>query len=225
MDTKILINANAAKQPLFHPSIFENSEESLPAGQRTLQMIAKERGQRLTSEDVSKLVSPGEYPLTPNDQRISKSNTRYLFKNLYGETPLTFLFFSNENVDNIQKLLRMHVYKQLNYVIDNQSVNELLIVMRSIFLEYAAHPPLINETMTDAQKKELFIKYRNEVKRLNDIVIDELVPKLVSQIQQYLVYLQDASKPAYVDFNPKNESTKGQKEYRSITQVLTGGPL
>jgi hypothetical protein len=225
MDTKILIDANSQKQPLFHPSVFENSEESLPAGQRTLQMIAKERGQRLAEEDITKLVSPGEYPLTPDDTKLAQSNTRFLFKNLYGETPLTFLFFSDVNVENIQKLLRMNVYKQMGYVIDNQSVNELLIIMRSIFLEYAAHPALIDETMSDIKKKELLLKYKKEVVRLNDIVIDEILPKLISQIQQYLVYLKDASKPAYIDFNPKNESTKGQKEYRSITQVLIGGEL
>jgi hypothetical protein len=223
MDTKILQNASAEQQPLFHPSIFDKTR--IVGDQRTLQMVTEERGQRLESEDITKLVSPGSFRLTPNDKKVSYSNTRFLFKNLYGETPLTLLFFSETNIENIQKLLRMNVYKQMGYVIDNQSVNELLIIMRSLFLAHAAHPPLIDEKMTKEQKQELLEKYKKEVARLNDIVVDEVLPKLVSQIQQYLNYLRDASTPSFVDFNPKNESTKGQKEYRSITQVLVGGDL
>jgi hypothetical protein len=77
--------------------------------------------------------------------------------------------------------------------------------------------------MTSQEKSELIIKYKNEVSRLNQIVINAIVPKIISQIQQYLDYLRDASEQPYQMDKPKNESITGQKEYRSTTQVLFGG--
>ena len=85
-----------------HPSIFQNGfpQEGENGDIRTLMMIRKERTQRLTGPgpDIDKLVSPGKFNLTNNDNKITGSNTLHLFKNLHGETLLTFLFFSEKNV-------------------------------------------------------------------------------------------------------------------------------
>lgn len=220
MDTKEFIYSQ--DQPLFHPKLYETTSKS-PEDKRTLLTITEERSKRLSSDKIEELKSPGKFKLTPDDVKISGSNTRFMFKNLYGETPLTFLFFSDKNINNIQNLLRMNVHKESGYTIDNQSVNELMIIMRSIFLEYSLHPPLIDEKMSDDEKQILFKKYTNEVARLNQIVISEIVPKVISQIQQYVDYLRDASQQPYHMDSPKNESVKGQRQYRSITQVLAGG--
>ena len=220
MDTKQFIYSQ--NEPLFHPEFYERSSD-LPGDKRTLLTVTDERSKRLTSRKVEDLKSPGKYNLTPDDKKISGSNTRFLFKNLYGETPLTFLFFSDKNIQNIQNLVKLNVHKQINYIIDDQSVNELMTIMRSIFIEYSAHPPLFDEKMPEKERKILLTKYTNEVDRLNKIVVNEIVPKIVSQIQQYLDYLRDASQQPYYMDKPKNESVKGQKQYRSITQVLAGG--
>lgn len=222
MDTSNLIKTNP-NQSVFHPSLFETQAADIPGDKRTLMMVTQERGQRLTADKVEKLESPGSYNFTVDDKQVSGSNTRFLFKNLYGETPLTFLFFSDKNVQNIQNILKYMVYKQNGYVIDNQSVTELLIVMRGIFLEYSFHPKLIDESMSEKEKDELKIKYTNEVKRLNQIVVDYILPKIVSQIKQYLDYLRDASEQPYYMDKPQNVSVTGQKQYRSATQVLLGG--
>lgn len=220
MDTKEFIYSQ--NEPLFHPQLYETNT-GFPEDKRTLMTITEERGQRLSSDKLENLKSPGRFKLTPDDTSISGSNTRFMFKNLYSETPLTFLFFSNKNIDNVQNLLKMIVHRETGYIIDNQSVNELMIIMRSIFLEYSLHPPLIDEKMSDKQRSDLLIKYTNEVFRLNQIVVNEIVPKVISQIQQYVDYLRDASQQPYQMDKPKNESVKGQKQYRSITQVLAGG--
>lgn len=220
MDTKEFIyNQN---QPLFHPELYERTSD-LPGDKRTLLTITEERSKRLSSTKVDELKSPGKYNLTPDDKQISGSNTRFLFKNLYGETPLTFLFFSDKNIKNIQHLIKLNVHKQINYIIDDQSNNELMIIMRSIFLEYSSHPALISEEMSETERQILFKKYTNEVDRLNQIVVREIIPRIVSQIQQYVDYLRDASQQPYYMDKPKNESVKGQKQYRSVTQVLSGG--
>lgn len=210
---------------LFHPSRFENTGKETPSNPRTLQKIREEREQRFSEKIISTLESPGTFPLTPNDKKLLQSNTSQLFKNLYGETLLTYLFFSKENVQNIQNLIRFLVYKETSKIIDNQSNNELLTIMRSIFLEYSAHPPLIDENMSEQEKAELFVKYTSEVKRLNNIVIEDILPRVISQLQQYLDYLRDASSTSYQQQNPINDSIMGQKEYRSATQVWFGGDL
>ena len=223
MDNKNLIKKYNTK--LFHPSMFEAITPENNTNKRTLDIVTNERKQKFTSEDITKLMSPGSFKLTSDDKKVSGSNTRHLFKNLYGETPLTFLFFSEKNVNNIQNLLRYIVNKEYNMVIDNQSVNELMIVMRSIFLEYSNHPKLINEEMSPEEISQLLPKYTAEVARLNEIVVNELVPKIVSRIQAYIDYLRDAgTQPKQID-KPLNVNVKGQKEYRSITQVLLGGNL
>ena len=135
------------------------------------------------------------------------------------------MFFSKKNIDNIQDILKFVVHRETSYIIDNQSVNELLIVMRALFLEYSLHPKLITDKMSEQERAELLKKYTTEVSRLNTIVVNQVVPKIISQIQQYVDYLRDASTQPYYMDKPKNDSVKGQKQYRSTTQVLTGGDL
>jgi len=64
------------------------------------------------------------------------------------------------------------------WIIDNQDETELFIVMRSIFLQKAQNLPY---------------KIREQIIQLNAVVVDEVVPKIMSQISAYYGYLKDAS--------------------------------
>jgi hypothetical protein len=212
-------------QKQLHPSQYQvNNGENLKQ-QRTLLNIRQERDKTLAVDDLKKLTSPGKYNFTVDDKTLKGSNTNSVFKNLYGETLLTFLFFSQKNIDNIQKLIRMLVYKHTKEVIDDQSNTELLVIMRSIFLTYSNHPKLIDESMSDQERKQLLVQYTDEVDRLNQLVIDSTVPLIVSQLQQYMIYLSDSSSPLRVIEKPLSTSVKGTKNYRSQTQVLLGSEL
>lgn len=219
------MNINPNLDPKFHPSLFQDVSPHTPKEERTLSTIRDERASRLTTDKISELQSPGKYMVTIDDDSVSKSNTKYLFKNLYTETLLTQMFFSEQNIKNIQNLLRLLTYKETKYVISDQSVTELLIIMRSIFLEYSSHPPIINKNMSSTDKEKVLKMYKNEVSRLNEIVLNYVVPKVVSQIQQYINYLEDASSQPYQMDLPKNVSSAGTRQYRSITSVLTGESL
>lgn len=212
-------------QPDLHPSQYQVNSGGNLKQQRTLLTVKQEREKTLAVDDLKKLTSPGKFNLTVDDKGLKGSNTNSVFKNLYGETLLTFLFFSQENVDNIQKLIKMLVHKHTKEIVDDQSNTELLVVMRSIFLAYAKHPKLIDESMSEQERKSLLLQYTNEVDRLNQLVIDSTVPLIVSQLQQYLVYLHDASSPLRVMEKPLSTSVKGTKNYRSQTQVLLGTDL
>jgi hypothetical protein len=137
-------------------------------------------------------------------------------------TLLTYLFFSRENITSLQGLLRFYVHKELNYIIPDQSYPELLNVMREVFLDYNRHPNMVRDDMTIHQKVILYKQYKNEVARLNDIVVNILIPKIVGNISGYVYYLQDIQKVAVKTFNPTFTSIKGETNLRSITSVLAG---
>lgn len=208
--------------PKFHPSQFE---QNIPAQGRNMIQLREERSQRLTSATVDKLESPGTFQKTEDDKWDAKNNTQFLFKNHVGDTLLTQVFFSNKNVENIQKLIRFLVHRETQYIIDNQSVEELLIVMRSVFLQYAEHPALLDPRQPTEVQNKIKQQTTDEVKRLNDIVINEIYPTVVAGLKQYLQYLNDASEPYKIMDKPINDSIKGQRELRSITSVLTGNEL
>lgn len=223
MDTKSLQSNNI--KTLFHPSMFEQNPRESSDGdiKKTILNVREERDQRLTEKDFKNITSRGSFNFTDDDKQISKNNAKYMFKNLYGDTPLTFLYFSEKNLESLQKLLRLRVFKETEYVIDDQSKNELLTVMRGVFLEHSAHPPLIHPDMSKEQLELLLKKYTKEVDRLNKLVIEFTVPKLIAQLKQYFGYLKDASTQPIIMTRPVNNSTAGQKAYKSVTQVLFGG--
>ena len=64
-------------------------------------------------------------------------------------------FFSPPNVQIIQNLIRKRVYDESNgQVIDPQSTDELLIVMRSMYLTYGRNEPIkIREQIEELNKR------------------------------------------------------------------------
>lgn len=207
---------------LFHPSKFESTLD-YPLDEKTLLAVHEQRSRPIKS--LENLKSPGQFKFSDQDAITKDTSTRFLFKNFNTDSLLTDLFFSIKNIENIQNVIRYLVYKNTNQVIDKQSSNELLVIMRSIYLEYNQHPEIIKKDMTEDEKKRLLALYTNEVNRLNQLVFNYIVPKLVSQLQQYLDYLRDVSQQPEQMERPKSESIKGQKQYRSVTQVLTGNLL
>lgn len=212
--------------PMFHPSYFETTIADTPNGTRVIKDIQKERLKKTDTDNLNNLKSPGQFKFTADDDEIANNNTRYMTKTLFEDSLLNFLYFSKKNVQNIQNIIKYKVYKQTNQVVDNQNVNELLIVMRSIYLEYSSHPPILKEEMPDDIKKQVLEMYTQEVLRLNNIVVDYVYPNVLSQLQAYIMYLRDASSLPYQQNQPtSSDDVTGQREYRSITQVLLGTQL
>ena len=93
-------------------------------------------------------------------------------------TPLNQAFFSPANVQIVQNKLRREVYDRSKgeYLIDNQSVDELLIVMRAMYLQYGKNQP---------------DHIREQIEELNQIVADWAVPKIVAECSMHQTYLHD----------------------------------
>jgi len=113
---------------------------------------------------------------------------------------LNNLYFSRENVEQLHNSIRFNVYtlSEGKYTIGKQSDTELIIVMRSIFFQHSK-----NITNEDTIK--------NQISELNRLVINELVPKILSQIQQHYGYLRDSTKRMEPLPNPKNTNLFGRR--------------
>jgi len=110
--------------------------------------------------------------------------------------PLNQTFFSPENVQIVQNLIRKRVFDDSNQIIDPQSSDELLIVMRSMYLTYG-------------RNEEANVK--GQIQELNKRVADWSVPKIVSEISMYLTYRKDASTMPVPLSHPVNISNAGTK--------------
>lgn len=135
------------------------------------------------------------------------------FEGIQERTVINKLFFSPKNVENVQKMIRYTVHKHSGFTIGNQSEAELLIIMRSMFLQYSKNPLI---TDINAQKDVI----RNEINRINNLVINDTVPRIVSEAQQYIHYLRDIDEPLKPQARSENTNIKGTKSFRDISEIF-----
>ena len=108
-------------------------------------------------------------------------------------------FFSGKNIQIIQNAIRREVYEKSQpkgYVIDDQSVDELKIIMRAIYYQYSKNLP------TDIP---------GQVVELNQKVIDWSAPHILSAVDHYHYYIQDISHMPIPLAREMNLSSAGSK--------------
>jgi hypothetical protein len=93
-------------------------------------------------------------------------------------TPLNQAYFSPANVQIIQNKIRREVYDRSGgeFLIDPQSVDELMIVMRAMYLQYS---------------KNLPNQIPEQIAELNQMVADWCVPKILAECSMHKTYLRD----------------------------------
>lgn len=114
-------------------------------------------------------------------------------------TPLSDAFFTKRNVATIQESIRTIIYQKSGskkYEIDDQDADELQIIMRAIFLQYAKNRPYDID---------------GQVRELNKMIIDWCIPKILSEIDHYLYYLNDVSKMPSPLQHPVHLSSAGTR--------------
>jgi hypothetical protein len=96
-------------------------------------------------------------------------------------TDVETLFFSDENIELINKQLILYVWKKSNnlYKINYQDKDKLLIVMRYVYLEFARNLPY---------------SIKKQINELNCITIGEIGPTVITNFEQKLGYLRDIEK-------------------------------
>jgi hypothetical protein len=90
------------------------------------------------------------------------------------------VFFSSENIQIIQNGLRAGVHQLSDgaFIIPVQNIDNLKIIMRSIYLQHAEH---YAEKITE------------QVERLNRLVLDYAVPSVYNEAVAYVKYVRDQS--------------------------------
>ena len=113
-------------------------------------------------------------------------------------------YFSEANVQILQNGLRAGVYEISNQklVIPPQSIDNLKIIMRSIYVQYAKHH--VSETT------------KHQIQKLNKHVLDYAIPSVYNEAQGYLNYMRDQStlvmpmeRPKQIDRDYKHLEWKG----------------
>ncbi len=136
-----------------------------------------------------------------NDIIMNLDNQETSVKGIIEETALTKYFFSEENIELLQKALQSRVYKNTGEIISYQSSKELYIVMRSIMLQHANFK---------VSGSELVI----EIQKLNRLVLNYCDKEVTSNVLQYKGYLKDIQKlPQPIDRPSYNESGSRNRTY------------
>jgi hypothetical protein len=99
----------------------------------------------------------------------------------FNPSEVALAFFTPRNAAILQESIRREVYEKSGpkrYRIDDQDIDELKMIMRGIYYQYA--------------KNNIF-DVQGQVKELNQLVIDWSVPRILSEVDQYNYYLKDIS--------------------------------
>ena len=118
---------------------------------------------------------------TEADVVIHKDNKVNSIKGIVEDTALNDIFFSDMNVGVIQKTIRYNVYNSTDKVISDQAENTLFIIMRSILLQYGNFR-VSTENLV------------NEIRELNQKVVEYCSDNIISNTLQYLGYIKDLEK-------------------------------
>ena len=127
-------------------------------------------------------------------------------KGIQQETILSKVFFHPKNVDLIQKQIIMETFKRTNgnYLIRKQNETDVQVVMRSIFLQHAKH---------------LQTNIKEQIAELNNLVVDDVVPGIISEIKAHNGYLKQILGPMELLDRPIATSSAGSKTLPSITNI------
>lgn len=111
---------------------------------------------------------------------------------------LSDLFFSQENVDYIQTQIIYRVYEktQKKHVVGRQSDDELIIVMRSVYLQHG---------------KNYDFDLDKQVNKLNEIVLDYCVDNVFVNLTQHVEYIKDITQDQPILERPESTDLKLSK--------------
>ena len=111
-------------------------------------------------------------------------------------TPLNTAFFSCENIDLLQQVIRVEFKKQTNMTIDVQNRRDLFAIMRAVFINNSVNP------YSDVNK---------QIRQINSVVVQTALGQINTGVNQYLGYVKHVNDPIDLLNNPKNTSTYGNK--------------
>ena len=178
-----------------HTTNFENFQ-SIPRNEACSGNESHRYNAKIEVNDNEYMPSYELYQGSHNKQQCFQNSLKGSLQN----TSISDVFFSVQNIDYIQQQIINEVYSRSNgqYKIGRQNDLQLQIIMRSVYL---------------SEGKNLLCNIEEQVGKLNQSVVKEAIRIIIPQIQQYLGYRKEISKPRCIMSHPVNVSTKGDKIY------------
>jgi len=121
--------------------------------------------------------------------------------------PVIDAFFSEENMDKVQDLLKQEIQRRTQGMFkieEDQDENDLLIAMRGTYMIYG---------------KGLPTNIQDQIDELNYRTVDTMAPDMITEIKQRYGYLRDIAQPLRFMPLPLNVSKAGRRGMPSITTV------
>jgi hypothetical protein len=135
---------------------------------------------------------------TQRPNLFGETNRRDLIGHIHSSTPLNELFFSDENIETIQRGIQEQVYAMSGnkYRIGPQDVLQVKLIMRSYYLMYSQNnASRVSEELSD----------------LNGRVIGCAATKVYSEVDFHQFYLKDLQEFAAPIANPMNVGVYGTR--------------
>jgi hypothetical protein len=147
----------------------------------------------------------GSFPGFGYQQSVEQNFQADMLRGTWEQGPLSDAFFSQQNVVAVQAAIRRYVFDKSQpkgYVIDDQSVDELKIIMRAMYYQYAKNHP-----------KDI----PGQVNELNQLVVNWSGPHILSAVDHYIYYLKDIDTLPVPMSHPVHLSSAGSRSL-SMTQ-------
>lgn len=163
----------------------------------------------------NKVFNPEELPIVYFSDNTDKQLQKKQFvKNITGKynTILSDCFYSEENIEIINKQLILAVFNKTNskYKICNQKRENILIIMTFIWENYS---------------RNLDYDITNQIRKLNRMVVNEMLPKVLTNLEQQYEYIENYDRIENNNINlldlPINAKlNRGTTELQSMTNIF-----
>jgi len=143
--------------------------------------------------------APSDFPGYKYQTTSEQNFETDMLRGNWETTPVSKHFFSAENMKVIQNGIRREVFNRSQpkgYVIDDQSVDELKMIMRGIYYQYS---------------RNLSTDVAGQIADLNQKVLDWSVPHVLSAVDHYVYYIDDISHLPVPLAQPPNLSRAGSR--------------
>lgn len=148
-----------------------------------------------------------------DDRKLISSNNKgkknYIdvIKTYQEVNPVMIAFFSEENINHIQSLIKAMILKSENVKISDQSEEQIVMIMRAKYM---------NATYLDFQPNNL----KKMICTLNKDVLDEIIPIIIVSIKSHLGYIKDRSTNPYTIDRAMYVNKSGENLMRGFSDLI-----
>lgn len=175
-----------------------------------------------------------DFPLTTTDNKPGQKVTKQGFSGIIArnveQSPLSKFFFSQKNIEHlrdqlckqvVKKFVLHHGKKVKTYIKqivqpEGQSLNEIAIIMKSIYYQHARNLAEMWSTNKVKAKKSVL----EQTAVLNMEFLLDQVPRMYSSVSMYVTYQRDVTSQPLPLSNPVSMGSAGTKMSRGPADIM-----